>query len=414
MAALPNHDAHEAAERAARTAYGKLVAVLAARARDVHAAEDALSTAFAEALVAWPRDGVPDAPEAWLLTAARNNLTDLGRQTQRRREVDMADSNRIRSLLSSIEPLKDGADERLTMLFVCAHPAIEPAARTPLMLQAVLGLSAERIAAAFVTSPATMSQRLVRAKRRIASTGVRFATPEAGELPERLAHVLDAIYGAFGAAYDDMEGSHGSATTLAREALDLIAVVCEQLPDAPEAWGLRALMMLCHARLAARRDAHGAFVPLSAQDTTRWDMDLVHAGNQALHRAAAMGAPGRFQTEAAIHSAHMDGLLRGVQHADAIAHLYDVLVMQAPTIGNHVARAAAWGEAGRASDALVFLDALAANDVASHQPYWAVRADILRRLGMTREASACYQRAAGLTRDGSVRAWLLQRSGQGA
>ncbi len=391
--------------------YGKLVAILAVRARDVASAEDALSGALAEALVAWPRDGVPQNPDAWLLTAARNNLADAQRRSRRERELpeaSMEHEHRLSRLLSSLDE-QDSADERLTLLFVCAHPAIDVSVRTPLMLQAVMGLSAEQIAAAFVISPTTMSQRLVRAKRRIVDTGVRFAQPDTEELPHRIEHVLEAIYGAFGTAYNDDVGADTSST-LAGEALDLIAIVTTQLPDCAEAWGLRSLMLLCHARRNARRDAHGAYVPLREQQLSRWDRSLIDAGNQSLLQAAQLRQPGRFQTHAAIQAAHMDAVLRGVDNSTPIAHLYDALMVQAPTIGTLIARAAAWADAGHEEQALQMLDNIDADDVRTHQPYWAVRADVLRRVHGPSEARAAYDRAIGLTTEHATREWLRQRS----
>jgi RNA polymerase sigma-70 factor (ECF subfamily) len=392
-------------------AYGKLVAILAVRARDVASAEDALSGALAEALVAWPRDGVPQNPDAWLLTAARNNLADAQRKSRRERalpEASMEREHRLSRLLSSLDE-QDSADERLTLLFVCAHPAIDVSVRTPLMLQAVMGLSAEQIAAAFVVSPATMSQRLVRAKRRIVETGVRFAQPDTEELPHRIEHVLEAIYGAYGTAYNDDVGADTSST-LAGEALDLIAIVTTQLSDCAEAWGLRSLMLLCHARRNARRDTHGTYVPLREQQLSRWDRSLIDAGNQSLLQAAQLRQPGRFQTHAAIQAAHMDAVLCGVDNSTPIASLYDALMVQAPTIGTLIARAAAWADAGHAEQALRMLDNIDADDVRTHQPYWAVRADVLRRVHRPAEARVAYDRAIGLTADHATREWLRQRS----
>lgn len=392
-------------------AYGKLVAILAMRARDVASAEDALSGALAEALVAWPRDGVPTNPQAWLLTAARNNLTDAARQRRKERalpEAHMEHEHRLSRLLWSLEE-QDPADERLTLLFVCAHPAIDASVRTPLMLQAVMGLSAEQIAAAFVVSPATMSQRLVRAKRRIVETGVRFAQPDAEELPARVEFVLDAIYGAFGTAYDDAIGTENAAT-LSQEALDLAAIVTTQLPTCAEAWGLRALLMLCHARRKARRDEQGAYVPLHEQQISHWDAALIDAGNQSLLHATQLNAPGRFQTQAAIQTAHMDAVARNVDNSLPIARMYDALLVQSPTVGTVVARAAAWAQAGHVEQALGMLDAIPADDIRAHQPYWAVRADLLRQLDRSADAQAAYARAIGLTADHATRAWLQRRA----
>ncbi|HEY2995793.1 MAG TPA: sigma factor, partial [Methylomirabilota bacterium] len=209
--------AHDAAALAARTAYSRLVAWLAARWHDVAAAEDALGDALAAALETWPRDGVPDKPEAWLYTAARRRLLDAARRHRVRADA-AADLNTV---MDDTDVARDGlfADERLKLLFVCAHPAIDEAVRTPLMLQTVLGLDAARIAAAFLVAPATMGQRLVRAKAKIRDTGIRFEVPEASELRERLDAVLEAIYAAYGTGWDDGAGADPRRSGLAEEAI---------------------------------------------------------------------------------------------------------------------------------------------------------------------------------------------------
>ncbi len=263
-------DARRAAELAARASYGRLVAYLAARSRDVTGAQDALGDAFLAALETWPRTGVPDKPEAWLLTVARRRLVDVARHT-----AVVADA--ATELRSVVEKAEDAAsspigfpDERLRLLFVCAHPAIDAAVRTPLMLQTVLGLDAARIASAFVVPPATMGQRLVRAKAKIRDAGIRFELPERDELPARLDAVLDAIYAAYGSGWEDVAGANPRRQGLAEEAIWLGRLVTRLLPGEPEAHGLLALMLHCEARRPARRDAAGGYVPLTRQDVGSW------------------------------------------------------------------------------------------------------------------------------------------------
>jgi len=242
-----------AAERAARTSYGRLVAFLAARSRDVAAAEDALSEAFVDALETWPVRGVPRNPEGWLLTTARRRLLDAGRHDRVRAKAPIDLAAEIAA------PAEDSdvvfPDERLKLLFVCAHPAIDEAARTPLMLQTVLGLDAARIASAFLTAPAAMGQRLVRAKAKIRDAGVRFEVPDGPDLPARLGPVLDAVYVAYGSGWDDVAGADPRRKGLADEAVWLGGVLVELLPAEPEAAGLLALMLYCESRRAARRDS---------------------------------------------------------------------------------------------------------------------------------------------------------------
>jgi len=234
-------DAQRAAELAARTSYGRLVAYLAASWRDVAAAEDALGEALVSALETWPRAGVPANPDSWLLAAARRRLIDAARHAK----VEAAATPALELLVGQArrEGVSDAVfpDERLKLLFVCAHPAIDEAARTPLMLQTVLGLDAARIASAFLVAPATMSQRLVRVKAKIRDAGIRFQVPDSRELPSRIDAVLEAIYAAFGSGWEDIAGSDPRRRGLAEEAVWLGRLVARLLPDEPEALGLLAL-----------------------------------------------------------------------------------------------------------------------------------------------------------------------------
>jgi RNA polymerase sigma-70 factor (ECF subfamily) len=400
-------DARRAAEDAARASYGRLVAFLAVHTRDIAAAEDALADAFAAALDHWPRTGVPAAPEAWLLTAARRRLIDGGRRAAVRNIA-------APHLLQAIEEAHSMAreerfiDERLKLLFICAHPAIDAAARTPLMLQTVLGLDAARIASAFLVSPATMSQRLVRAKRKIAEARIPFEVPRREDLNARAASVLDAIYAAFGAGYDGDNGAESNGDDLSREALFLARLVATLLPEDAEAHGLVALMHYVDARREARRPG-GAYVPLDAQDVSLWRQDEIDAGDEALAAAARLKAPGRYQLEAAIQSAHLSGRIGGCDTRQAVLRLYERLLSIAPSIGAAVGRAAALIKADRSEAALSLLDAIDADRIADHQPFWATRAHALAALGRRNEAHAAFERAIGLSADGATRDFLAAR-----
>ena len=401
-------DAARAAELIARTAYGRLLAILAARWRDVARAEDALGDALVAALEAWPRTGVPDKPEAWLLTAAQRRLIDGARHAN---VAAAADTDLTLVLEARADDIVDATltDARLALLFVCAHPAIDQAARTPLMLQTVLGLDAARIASAFLVAPATMSQRLVRAKARIREDGVRFEVPERGQLCERLDAVLEAIYAAYGSGWEDVTGADPRRRGLAEEAIWLGRLVSHLLPDEPEALGLLALMLHCEARRPARRDARGAYVPLGEQDVTRWSEPMIAEAERILAAAATSNAPGRFQLEAAIQSAHAQRAKTGMTDWEAIALLYEGLLRRAPTIGARVAQAAALSEARGIDAGLRALDAVPLDAIASYQPYWALRGDVLNKLGRVPEARDAYDRAIGLSEDAAVRAFLLAR-----
>jgi RNA polymerase sigma-70 factor (ECF subfamily) len=395
---------------AARDSYGRLVAFLAARSRDVAAAEDALGDAFRAALEAWPRGGVPDKPEAWLLTAARRRLTDGARHA--RVQADAAPT-----LLAVTEEAQAVAsaetvfpDERLKLLFICAHPAINAAARTPLMLQTVLGLDAARIASAFLVQPAAMGQRLSRAKAKIRDAGIAFAIPEPSELPPRLDAVLEAIYAAYGSGWDDVAGADPRRKGLALEAIELGRLLLRLLPSEPEAQGLLALMLHCEARRAARRSADGAYVPLSDQDVTLWSEPMVDEAQQLLAAAERAGRIGRFQLEAAVQSVHASRAWSGRTDWEAIALLYEGLVRLAPAIGAMIGRAAAIAEARGAEMGWALLQAIPADAVAGYQPYWALAAHLLKRLDRMEQAADAYSRAIGLCEDPAMRDFLTQQA----
>lgn len=394
--------ARQAAEAAVRASYGRLVATLSVWSRDIAAAEDALGEALTQALVTWPERGVPDRPEAWLLHVARNEIRNRFRHLKvQGRSVD--------TLLDQIdervsEPETDwGRDERLRLLFACTHPAIDAGVRTPLMLQAVLGLDAGRIANAFLVAPSTMGQRLVRAKQKIKQVGIPFVIPEREELPERLDHVLRAVYAAFGSGHDDL-GHQGAGLT--REALFLGRLLAELMPDEPEIQGLLALMLFCEARREARRDEAGRFVPLHEQDSARWDRALIIEGERRLTAASRAARFGRFQCEAAIQSVHLQRGITGQVEYAAIETLYDLLMAHAPSVGAAVARAANLADSGQAERAEQALSNLEPGQVATYQPYWVTRARICEAMGQLDAQRSHLERALGLTEDPAMRAFL--------
>ncbi len=386
MSGSEQESTHRTIERVARESYGRLVAYLSSRTRDVGSAEDALGNALVAALETWPRDGVPQNPEAWLLTTARRSFIDLlrHRQVAEASEPTLA-LLREESKHKTLSP--EFPDERLKLLFVCAHPAIDPAMHTPLMLQTVLGLDAARIAHAFLISPTTMGQRLVRAKTKIRDGGIRFEIPQERELPQRLDAVLEAIYAAFGIGWDDMAGVDQRGRDLAEEAIWLARVLLGLMPKEAEVHGLLALMLHCEVRRAARRAPDGRYVPLSR------------------------GCTGRFQLEAAIQSVHAERARSGKIQWNAIMMFYEKLIRISPTLGTRTGYAAAVAEAKGAEAALAALDAIAPDDVSAYQPYWAVRAHVLQQLRKIPEALDAFDRAIGLTEDPAVRQFLLQRRG---
>jgi len=401
---------HRTIERVARESYGRLVAYLSSNTRDVASAEDALSNALVAALTTWPRDGVPQNPEAWLLTAARHSFIDH----LRHRQVAEASEPTLLLLREQSQEMTlspEFPDERLKLLFVCAHPAIDPAMHTPLMLQTVLGMDAVRIAHAFLISPTTMGQRLVRAKTKIRDSGIKFEVPLQRELPQRLEAVLEAIYAAFGIGWDDMAGVDQRGPDLAEEAVWLGRVLLQLMPGEAEVRGLLALMLHCEARRSARRGPAGRYVPLLEQDSQQWSLPLIKEAESHLAEASSRGRAGRFQLEAAIQSVHAERARGGRTEWTAIVLFYEQLIRISPTLGTRTGFAAAVGEANGPEAGLAVLDGIDPDDVSAYQPYWAVRAHLLQRLGKTSEAVDAFDRAIGLAEDPAVRQFLLQRRG---
>ena len=407
MSGSGTDEIHRAIERVARESYGRLVAYLSAHTRDLAAAEDALSDALLTALELWPRDGLPQNPEAWLLTAARHSSID-----RIRHERVVLNSEPTLLLLTKdsaeMNTAMDFPDERLKLLFVCAHPAIDPAMHTPLMLQAVLGIDAARIAGAFLVSPKTMGQRLVRAKTKIRDAGIQFEVPDKSQLPERIEAVLEAIYGAFGIGWDDMVGADQRGREMTEEAIWLARVLVDLIPNEPEIHGLLALMLHCEARRGARRGKDGRFIPLSQQDPGQWSRPLIEEAEEHLAQASRSGRPGRFQFEAAIQSVHAERVRGGRTEWSAISAFYQQLIRLSPTISARTGYAAALAEADGAQAGLQVLDAIEPEAVITYQPYWAVRAHLLQKSGRTREACDAYDRAIGLAEDPAVREFLLK------
>jgi RNA polymerase sigma factor (sigma-70 family) len=410
-ASQSSESARDTAEQVARRSYGKLVAFLAARTRDVAAAEDALSEAFASALANWPQTGCPENPEAWLLTVARRKIIDQARRRQASGVVDeeieqVADTEQAESEAENDEI----PDRRLALMFACAHPAIDAAVHAPLILQVVLGLDAKTIASAFLASPAAMSKRLVRAKQKILEAGIPFRVPERAELAARLTTVLDAIYAAFSEGWTDPGGTDVTRRELTEEAIYLARVVTELLHDEPEALGLLALMLHADARRRARRNADGEYIPLAAQDQAMWDWRMIAEAEALLRRASEMRVIGRYQLEAALQSAHVERCRTERPNWNEVVTLYDALMALAPSPVVAINRALAVAELHGADAALAEIEALAADTrLAEYQPWWAARAELLARAGAQAESRRAYEIAIGLERDPAVRRFLERR-----
>jgi RNA polymerase sigma-70 factor, ECF subfamily len=403
------HKAHQTAEEVARRSYGRLVAFLAARTRDVAAAEDALSEAFASALADWPKNGCPENPEAWLMTVARRKGIDAAR---RRTSGEIA-AEEIRHLTDIFGAAADGGeipDRRLALIFACAHPAIDAGIRAPLILQVILGLNAETIASAFLMSPKTMGQRLVRAKKKIGAAGIRFEIPEREELRGRLETVLDAIYAGFAEAWTDADGADSVRRDLGEEAIYLGRLVVEMLPEEAEGLGLLALMLHAEARRPARRDASREFVPLSEQDAQLWNIEKIEEAEALLLRASKMRTIGRYQLEAALQSAHAFRKRTGIANWQDILQIYDELLAITGSPVVRINRALALAEIHGADAALEELDDLSLDPrVLQYQPYWAARAELLAKAGANEKSHEAYAMAIGLEQDPAIRRFLQKR-----
>ena len=403
-------DTHRTVERVARESYGRLVAYLSVHTHDLASAEDALSNALVSALRHWPQDGVPRNPEAWLLTAARRSLVDVIRH-QHVVQASEPTLVLLKETSTEVALSTEFPDERLKLLFVCAHPAIDPAMHTPLMLQTVLGVDAARIGQAFLIAPKTMGQRLFRAKTKIRGGGIPFEIPQERDLPERLDAVLEAIYAAFGIGWDDMAGADQCGRDLAEEAMWLARVLLRLMPSAAEVRGVLALMLHCEARRPARRGPDSRYIPLSEQDPKQWSVPLIEEAEGHLNEAFKLGRSGRFQLEAAIQSVHAERARTGRTDWTAIAVFYERLIRISPALGTQAGYAAAVAEGKGPEAGLAVLESIDHDAVADYQPYWAVRAHLLQRLGKTREATDAYDRAIGLAEDPAVRQFLLQKRG---
>jgi predicted RNA polymerase sigma factor len=398
------------AARAARESHGRLLALLASRSGDLAAAQDALADAFRLALEQWPERGVPDNPEGWLLTVARHRQLDGWRSAASKTSVPL-DEEVIQDMFTADIDRDAIPDERMKLLFVCAHPAIDEALRAPLMMQTVMGLDAKTIGRAFLLPEATMAQRLVRVKRKIKDAVIPFALPSRSDMPERLDAVMEAIYGAFAIGWDlagEAAAQHADGD-LADEAQFLADLLVHLLPEDAEVLGLAACISLAGARRAARIALDDRYVPLESQDVSRWDRTMADRGERLLKRARAQGRLGRFQLEAAIQSVHNARAHTGHTDWPALALLYEGLMRIAPSIGAAVGRATAIGHAQGPHAGLAALDLIEPAVRHAFQPAWATRAHLLTLAGRRPEAVEALDRAIALARGPRLLADLARR-----
>lgn len=410
-------DATEAVERAHREHWGRLLALLVGQLRSLDLAEECLADAFERALRRWPASGVPDRPDAWLLTAARNRGIDLLRR-------DSTLARKLPLLMTDADPERGGAspapgaeevdemstipDERLRLLFTCCHPALAIEARIALTLRMVGGLTTPEIARAFLVSVPTMGARLTRAKKKIASAGIPYRVPTDAELPDRLGGVLAVLYLVFTEGYSATSGDAAIRRSLCDEAIRLTRVLVGRLPDEPDAAALLALMLIQHSRRDARSDAAGRLVLLPDQDRSAWHRAEIDEGVRLLRRAAAPGRLTPYLLQAAIASEHAVSPTAAATDWPKIARLYAELerVTGSPVV--RLNRAVAVAESEGPAAGLRLLAGLD-DDLAGYHLLPATRADLLRRLGDLPGARDAYQEALGLAGNAADRQFLTDR-----
>lgn len=382
--------------------------------RDFDLAEEALHEAFAAAVERWPLDGAPDNPRAWLVSTGRFKAIDALRRrghltalhpelTQRAAEVAAANATRAG---------EDVEDDRLRLVFACCHPALDRSVQVPLTLREVCGLTTDEIAAAFLTAPATMAQRLVRGKAKIRDAGIPIAVPEADQLAARLEPVLTVVYLVFNEGYAATAGAALTRPDLSGEAVRLGRLVTELLPD-PEAVGLLALMLLQESRRPARSTPDGDVVLLADQDRSLWNSALIAEGLELVGRALGSGRAGAYTLQAAIAAAHARAATPEATDWHHITRLYDALHAVHPSPVVELNRAVAVAMRDGPAAGLALIDAILARGVldAYHLAH-AARADLLRRLGDRPAARAAYERALALARQEPERRFLMNRLAQ--
>jgi RNA polymerase sigma-70 factor (ECF subfamily) len=407
-------DAVEAARQAAGDVYRadsrRILATLIRLLGDFDLAEEAMHDAFAAAMEQWPREGTPANPRAWLVSTGRFKAIDSLRRRARfdASLLDMA-ARMEHSASVPVEADEGVEDDRLRLIFTCCHPALTPDAQIAMTLREVCGLTTEEIARAFLGSPSTVAQRIVRAKAKIRDAGIPYQVPSRADLPERLDTVLHVVYLVFNEGYSASSGATLTRRDLSGEAVRLGRLVAELLPD-PEAIGLLALMLLHEARRAARTTAAGELVLLEDQDRSLWNREQIAEGSTLVERALSSRRFGPFSLQAAIAAVHAEAPTAAATDWAQIVGLYDVLMRADPSPVVELNRAAAVAMRDGPAAGLRLIDAiLARGDLADYHLAHSARADLCRRLGWTAEARAAYERALALTRQEPERRFLERR-----
>lgn len=404
--AISMPDAAMAVERIFREEYGRLIATLVRRFGDIDLAEEAAGEALVVALERWPGDGVPPNPGAWLTTTAGRRAIDRLRREKQR------DAKQQAALMMSDdtphEPTGPVTDDRLRLIFTCCHPALAPRARIALTLRLLGGLTVAEIAEAFLVPETTMTQRITRAKQKIAAARIPYRVPEEGDLGDRLGTVLTVLFLIFNEGYLATGEGPPIRAELTAEAIRLARILRRLLPEEPEVTGLLALMLLTESRREARV-RHGELVPLDQQDRGGWDRALIAEGHDLVRECLAINRPGRYQILAAINAVHTDAPTAAATDWAQVLALYDQLVRIDPSPIIALNRAVAVAELDGPQVALAILDRL---PLTTYHAWHATRADLLRRLGRSGAAQAAYDAAIAATQNSAERAHLARRRGE--